>query len=186
MNVDEDFGAGLESLRPTVDAFGVPSNIHGPHPEEFFSMLGRIVALSATLESNVRTFSEHLAGLPQDALASTNFKDLVKDARGDLERLIAPDDRDLADDFLSRAEAAVLKRHVYAHSMWPAQGGGRLFGWKPNRKTSASATDMISTTLAEMREDVLRFVALCEVPYWHRILSLVSGGEHLRRGGGGG
>ncbi len=63
MSLDEDFSDyGFESLRPAIDEFGVPSNILGPHPEEFFSLLGRIVALAAALESNVRAFCEYLGG----------------------------------------------------------------------------------------------------------------------------
>lgn len=161
-----------------MDEFDVPSNILGPHPEEFFSLLGRIVALAAALESNVRTFCEYLAGLPQGALANDSFKSVITRARKNLDQLVASDARSAAEEFLREAEEAILKRHIYVHSLWPAQRGGRLFGWKQPRKKNATATDTISMTLAEMREDVLRFVALCEVPYWHRILGLVSGGEH--------
>lgn len=183
MSLDNQFSdLGFESLRPAIDEFGVPSNILGPHPEEFFSLLGRIVALAAALESNVRTFCEYLAGHPQGALANDSFKSVIASARKDLDRLGARDARTAGLDFLTRAEKAILKRHIYVHSLWPAQGGGRLFGWKQPRKKNATATDTISMTLAEMREDVLRCVRLCEVPYWHRILSLVSGGDHLRSG----
>jgi hypothetical protein len=180
VSLDEDFSEyGFESLRPAIDEFGVPSNILGPHPEEFFSLLGRIVALAAALESNVRAFCECLGGLSQGALANASVKRVIAHGRKNFERLAAPDARTAAQDFLSRAEASILKRHIYVHSLWPAQGGGRLFGWKQPRRKNATGTDTISTTLTEMREDVLRFVELCEVPYWHRILSLVSGGYHL-------
>lgn len=183
MSLDDDVsGYGFESLRPAIDEFGVPSNILGPHPEEFFSLLGRIVALAAALESNVRTLCEYLAGLPQGALANDSFKSVITNARKNLDRLPGPDARTAAEDFLSGAEEAILKRHIYVHSLWPAQGGGRLFGWKQPRNKNATATDTISMTLTEMGEDVMRFVRLCEVPYWHRILGLVSGGEHLRSG----
>lgn len=181
MSLDDDSGDyGFESLRPAIDEFGVPSNILGPHPEEFFSLMGRIVTLAAALENNVRTFCEYLAGVPQGSLANDAFKSVITNARNDLDRLTAADARTAAEDFLRRAEEAILKRHIYVHSLWPAQGGDRLFGWKLPRKKNVTATDTISTTLTEMREDVLRFVGLCEVPYWHRMLARVSGGEHLR------
>ena len=172
---------GFESLMPTVDEFGVPSNILGPHPEEFFQMLGRIVALAAALESNLRVFCEYLAGLPQGALASSSFKDVIRTGLRQLDRLADHDDRSLAKDFLTRGEACVLKRHVYAHSLWPAQPGGQMYGWKRSRKKTAAAVDETGDdqTLDQMRADLAEFVALCEVPYWHRVLSLVSGGHHL-------
>ena len=34
----------------TADDYGVPSNLMGTHHEDFFALLGRIVALSASLE----------------------------------------------------------------------------------------------------------------------------------------
>lgn len=180
---DDDFDyQGFESWVPTVDEFGMPSNILGPHPEEFFQMLGRIVALSSVLESNLRAFCEYLEGVPQGALVGTRFKELIKDGRSALTRIAAPDDRALADDFLTRGEAAVLRRHIYAHSLWPAQGDGRLFGWKYARNKKGSPIDETKPdhTLGNMREELAEFVDLCDVPYWHRMLSLVADSFHLR------
>lgn len=176
---------GFEALIPSVDKFGVPSNILGPHPEEFFQMLGRIVALSAGLEGNVRLFSERSSNATQDSYAALSFEKVLKVARKNLDRLVDENDRRLADDFLRRSESAILKRHVYAHSRWPAQGSGRMFGWKPSRKTSGPPVDMISQTLDDMRSDLAELVSLCKVPYWHRLLHLVSGGDHLCDGAGG-
>ena len=55
--IEEDFL--IEQM--TVDDFGVPSNIMGLHPEKFFSMLGRIVSLAATLENKTLGFYQDLA-----------------------------------------------------------------------------------------------------------------------------
>ena len=53
--------------RDASDDFGIPLNIMGRHPEDFFSVLGRIVALSATLEHQVLTFYQYLVGRDQTA-----------------------------------------------------------------------------------------------------------------------
>lgn len=39
-----------------TDPCGVPLNIMGRHPEEFFSILGRIVSLAAILENKLLSF----------------------------------------------------------------------------------------------------------------------------------
>jgi hypothetical protein len=50
----------------TVDDYGVPSNLMGTHPEEFFALLGRIVALSASLENHVLVIYQSLVGAAQN------------------------------------------------------------------------------------------------------------------------
>lgn len=164
--------------RITVDAFGVPSNIMGPHPEEFFSLLGRIVALAAQLEYTICVFYEYLLGTPSYVPPQLSFKVLIRDCRNGLGAL--PDaDRALAEAFLNRAEAVVLKRHIYVHSLSPAQAGGELFFWKPSRKENDPTTFTKMGTLAEMCDDLKTLVELCEVGYRNRILQLVSGRQHL-------
>jgi hypothetical protein len=162
----------------TFDAYGVPSNIMGPHPEEFFSLMGRIVVLAALLEYNVCVFYEHLLGTQPSVPARLSFKTLVKGCRDGL-GVLPEADREMAKDFLNRAEAVVLKRHTYAHSLSPAQASGELFFWKPSRRANDPATFTKRGTLAEMRDDLQDLVALCDVSYRNRILQLVSGRRHL-------
>ena len=171
---------GLRALIPTVDGFGVPSDILGPHPEEFFQMLGRIVALSAALERNVRLVCDRLASATEGAFSADSFGQAVKTGRKNLARFLEDSDRALAADFLARSESAILKRHAYAHSLWPAQAGGEMYGWKLSRKATSAGVDEISQTLDDMRADLAALVALCEVPYWHRLLGAVSSEHHLQ------
>src|ERR1019366_53974 len=56
----------------TSDRFGVPSNIMGRHNEEFFAMLGRIVALAAILEYKILVFYQYLVGRRQDVFTEPN------------------------------------------------------------------------------------------------------------------
>ena len=55
----------------TPDEFGVPSNIMGRHNEEFFSMLGRIVALAAILE--YKSLSSTSTSLDADRMCSPSY-----------------------------------------------------------------------------------------------------------------
>jgi hypothetical protein len=175
MNECEDVDSGgLEALMVTVDDFGVPSNTLGSHPEPFFQVLGRTVALAVGLESNVRSFSERLADVATGSFTGCSFGQVVKVARKNMDRL-ASDDRKLAGDFQSRAEASILKRHTNAHSLWPARTDGAMYGWKLSRKNVSSRADETSQSLDRMQDDLTELVALCKVPYRHRLFNLVSG-----------
>jgi hypothetical protein len=164
----------------TWDGFGVPSNIMGRHDEEFFSMLGRIVALAATLEYKILVFFQYLVGGRQDVFAELTVAKLIAGAQEELHRLKAPEDRQLAEQFLLEAKAVTTKRNAYVHSLWPAQSGGRTFGWRVPPNKNATEPIITEGTLDEMRDDLGRLVALLEVNYLNRVLGLVSGGQHLR------
>lgn len=163
--------AGFESLMPTIDEFGVPSNIFGRQPEEFFQMLGRIVALASSVEYTFRVFYEHVAPLEAQDKVPGSFAQLVKESRRLLPRLLSAADRQFAQSYISDAEKAVSRRHEYVHSLWPAQGSGRLFRWKPGRlRNSVSQSEEL--TLKQMRRDIAALVAVCEVQRRNRFISL--------------
>jgi hypothetical protein len=63
--------------------------------------------------------------------------------------------------------------------MWPAQGDGRLVGWRVPQKKNASASIMVEKSMDDMRADLDRLIELLRVPRLHRIQGLVSGGQHL-------
>lgn len=162
-----------------TDAFGVPLNIMGAHPEAFFSILGRIIALAATLEYQVLVFYQHLTGRRQDLYTDWSVSKLIREGLTKLDRL-PPDDATLARQWLEEAKAATEKRNDYAHNMWPAQGDGELFGWRMPHKKNAQASIMTEGTMEEMRADLDRLIDLLRVPRLHRIQGLVSGGQHLK------
>src|SRR5438105_15651890 len=85
--------------RVTPDRFGVPPNLMGRHPEEFFSILGRIVALAAILENKILVFYQYLVGRRQDEHTGLFVGQLIANALQELPRL-PPADRDLAAEFL--------------------------------------------------------------------------------------
>lgn len=181
MTVEDDYTDGdFAVLRTTVDSFGVPSNLTGNHPEEFFSMLGRIVALSALLENRVLVFYQYLVGRRQDEHTELGVGKLIANALREIRTLPDRADRQLAEEFLTEAKAITGKRNDYVHNLWPAQTDGRLFGWRVPQKRDAQEALTTVTTLEEMHDDLRRLVTLLEVRYMNRVLGLVSGGQHLQ------
>jgi hypothetical protein len=164
--------------RGPPDRFGVPSDIMGRHPEEFFSILGRIVSLSAILENKILVFHQYLVGGKHDEHAGLSVGMLIAKAREELQRIPAGD-RQLADEFLLEAKAVTDRRNDYVHNLWPAQGDGRLFGWRAVSKRKApDAWITTEGTLEEMQFDLTRIVDLLEVNRLNRFLGLASGGPH--------
>jgi hypothetical protein len=159
----------------TVDDYGVPSNLMGTHHKDFFPLLGRIVALSASLENRVLVIYQSLVGAAQNEYTSVPVGKLLERCRKELHRLDGrPGDRQLVEVFLTKAEAVVARRNHYVHNLWPAQPEGRLFGWRPPREKGAQEAITVEATLPEMRSDLASLTELLDVRYWHRLVSVVS------------
>jgi hypothetical protein len=159
----------------TVDDYGVPSNLMGTHHEDFFALLGRVVALSASLENHVLVIYQSLVGAAQNHHTNVPVGNLLARCRKELHRLEGrPNDRQLVEIFLSKAETTIERRNHYVHNLWPAQPGGRLFGWRPPREKGAQEAITVEATLPEMRRDLASLVELLDVRRWHRLLSVVS------------
>ena len=148
----------------SVDEYGVPSNLMGTHHEDFFALLGRIVALSASLENHVLVIYQSLVGAAQSEYTNLPVGRLLANCRTELQRLDSrPSDRERVEMFLSEAEAIIERRNHYVHNLWPAQPGGRLFGWRPPRAKDAQEAITIEATLPEMRGDLASLVDLLDV-----------------------
>ena len=70
-----------------TDDFGVPLNITGRHAEDFFSVLGRIVALAAILENRILVFYQYLVGRRQDEHTELAVGQLITKALKELHQL---------------------------------------------------------------------------------------------------
>jgi hypothetical protein len=145
-----------------TDDFGVPLSITGQHPEDFLSVLGRIVALAAILENGILVFYQYLVGRRQDEHTELGAGQLIAKALPELRRL-PPAEGDLAKEWLLEAKAITAKRNNYVHNMWPAQRDGRLFGWRVPKKKDAHASTTVEGTVEEMRDDLGRLVELLRV-----------------------
>ena len=160
-----------------TDAFGVPLNIAGRHPEDFYSMLGRIVSLAATLENKTLGFYQDLVGGTQDDFIELSISALINNSLKELPRL-ADADAQFASQWLADARAISARRNDYVHSLWPAQGNGELFGWR-RRRMKDGTTKIVNLTMDDMYADLQRLVALLETGRLLRFQAIVSGRQHL-------
>jgi hypothetical protein len=166
-----------------ADAYGVPLNIMGRHPEEFFSTLGRIVSLAATLENKILSFYQYLVGRSQTEQSELSVSQHIAKSVEELQRLkelerLPQGEVELAEQWLLEAKAITRRRNDYVHSLWPAQGDGKLFGWRVLQR-KGGVVEFVELTQDDMRNDLNRLIALLEVNRLHRFLGLVSGGQHL-------
>lgn len=179
MTEDERDDWDFVADRGAPDQFGVPPNLMGQHPEAFFSILGRMVALTAVLENKILVFYQYLVGRSQDEHTGLSVGQLITKSLEEIHQL-PTGDRQYAEGFLLEAKAITEKRNDYVHNLWPAQGGGRLFGWRAvSKKKTPTASITTEGTLEEMRYDLLRLVELLGVGRLSHLLGLVSGGQHL-------
>lgn len=131
---DQDFeeDGSLEEY-VAVDDFGVPSNLLGRHDEALFSMVGRIVMLSATLENRLLTIYQALKGAAQNEYTNLSMGRLISGSSDELHRLDRrPDHRQMLETFLAEAKAVIERRNHYVHNLWPAQACGTMWGWRPS------------------------------------------------------
>jgi len=175
----EDFFSGMGG----TDAYGVPFNIMGRPPEEFFSMLGRIVSLAAILENKILSFYQYLVGRSQTAHTELSVSQHIAKSLQELHRLkqlerLAQGEVELAEQWLLEAKAITRRRNDYVHSLWPAQGGGTLFGRRVLQR-NGGVVESVELTQDDMRNDLNRLTALLEINRLHRFLGLVSGGQPL-------
>jgi hypothetical protein len=162
----EDFFIGMSS----TDAYGVPLNIMGRHPEEFFSMLGRIVSLAATLENKILSFYQYLVGRSQTEQSELSVSQHIAKSLKELQRLkelelLPQGEVELAEQWLQEAKAITRRRNDYVHSLWPAQGGGMLFGWRVLRM-KGGVVESVELTQDDMRKDLNRLSPCLRSTAW--------------------
>ena len=179
-NDSDDAAPGDEDFlitHVTVDAYGVPSNLLGRHREDLFSITGRIVMLSATLENRLLSLYQALMGSAPSEYANVPVGKLIKRCGDELHRLDGrPEHRLLMETFLADAKAIIERRNHYVHNLWPAQAGDKLWGWRPSRDKNVLEVVSVETTLGEMRADLNALVALLEVNRVNGLISIASSG----------
>ena len=146
-----------------TDAYGVPLNIMGRYPEAFFSTLGRIVSLAATLENKILSFYQYLVGRSQTEQSELSVSQHIANSLKELQRLkelerLPQREVELAEQWLLEAKAITRRRNDYVHSLWPAQGDGKLFGWRVLQR-KGGIIESVQLTQDDMRDDLNRLVA---------------------------
>lgn len=148
------------------DRFGIPDDMLGQHPEEFYGAVGRIVTLSALLENGLLAQVEKLKSNAQHSFAKMSATDLVAEGRRQLPRFDDAAQRARAENFFTDVDRALKDRNDVAHNLWPAQPEGDLFGWRPSRnKVSAGdrrGTQITPTDMAALLSLIQTFVRLVQ------------------------
>lgn len=171
----------------TEDDFGVPLNMLGHHDEQFYSAVGRIAALAALLEDRCLQLLRSIEDLePPDSSTGLTPSTKNSGARSVLKKLAAYDARlvgsarlDGLASFCEDAGIAVDTRNTVIHSLWPAQGGGRLFGHRVKIGTDRtdSETICVDLSMSKLQELITELVWL-NTSFHRMVLSV--GTDQLR------
>lgn len=116
----------------TPDAFGVPGNMCGDVPEDFYAVVGRIVMVSAVLELKLLNLAQGLDRKnPQSAYAGKPAGRLITSTRKLLDTPGMENFRDDGNALLSRVAAALEDRNAVVHNAWPNPTLKDASGWRP-------------------------------------------------------
>lgn len=120
------------------DAFGIPARYFGYLTPELPAAIGRIVMLSALLESRISALASSVENKEQAFYASNDpienlrvcERRLPMYDRGTEERSFAASTMML----VAESRAIVSARNAIVHRVWPRAGQSGWGGWKPLRK----------------------------------------------------
>lgn len=129
---DRDDYDGFEAIRVTVDEFGLPSNVLGVSDERFFRLLGRIVPISALLESHARDVFQTLKRAPQSEYTGLGGLRLIGCITEAVANCQLSEDRETVAGFARDAKPLIARRNLYVHSMMPAKRPDAVYAWRPN------------------------------------------------------
>jgi hypothetical protein len=148
------------------DRYGIPDNMFGSVPEDFYALVGRVALVSTMVEDRVLGLLWALddqdqptyAGLPASQLSEevTKRLDALEPALGlEIRRL------------LSRVSAALDRRHALVHSLWPNPQEHRAQGWRSRRlpKSLGGGSEIVwtLTSVATLEDDLRELVHLADV-----------------------
>lgn len=148
----------------SADEYGLPVGLLGPHADEFYSAIGRVVCVCAVLEEKVTALRHTLARPAQGRFAHEPVSAQIKAARALSNRLPEPGPERI-NWFCDKAEAALHHRNELVHSSFPAQPDGRLWGHRPARSKALTdgSADTVETTIGELRAYIGELASLVEV-----------------------
>lgn len=147
-----------------ADEYGLPIGVLGPHPDEFYSAIGRVVCVCAVLEEKVTTLRHTLARADQGRFAHEPVSAQIKAARALCSRLPEPGPQRI-NSYCDRAETAFHHRNELVHSSFPAQPDGRLWGHRlaRNKALTDGSADTVETTIGELRAFIGELASLVGV-----------------------
>lgn len=122
------------------DRYGVPNQLFGQLPDDFYGLIGRVVAVSALVETQLGDLVATLADTVQSTFAGQDGGRAVKTARRLLLfPLAARPSVSYAmaaqlNDLVDRIEEAMRERNDIVHSVWPGASLENARGWRPAPK----------------------------------------------------
>lgn len=137
------------------DDYGLPVNILGVHPEEFYGLIGRIICVCAVLEDKVTTLRHTLERAPQGQFTHQPVSDQIERARALADRPGAPHATQVQ-EFCDEVKQAFDHRNELVHSSFPAQADGTIWGHRPHR--GRSVTDGRAQTVKLTLEELYAFL----------------------------
>lgn len=135
-----------------VDDYGLPADILGRQPDEFYGAIGRVVCVCAVLEDTVTTLRHTLAATQQGQYTQQQVSKQIDAARSLSQKLGDSALRTIR-LFLDDVEVAFRRRNDLVHSSFPAQPDGRIWGHRPNRDRSVidGTADYVETSINDLR-----------------------------------
>jgi hypothetical protein len=145
-----------------TDSFGVPDRLLGPHTDDFYACVGRVVTLSALFEERLRVLVGQQIGVTEapPKLGGAYASTLIPKGLTHLGAFMDEQASSLAGDFFARAKWVMGERNHVVHSLWPAQTEDPQIGWRTVRGESDDIK--INRTQSDLRELVLHIVKLLD------------------------
>ena len=147
----------------TTDDFNLSERVLGPHPDEFYGAVGRIVCVCGVVEQQLSAMRHALGQIEHDKFNQQPASSQSKISR-QLSHELPPEDGERVRQFLDRADLLLAKRNSIVHSSFPAQGDGRLWGHRSarNRAITDGSVETLVTTMPELKEFVAELSNLAE------------------------
>lgn len=129
------------------DLYGIPEGFFGPLSSELPALIGRIVMLSALLETKIWYLASSVSDETQERYSRERVSENIKLTRKRL--LLYQDDEkekkfsQSAAKLLTGAEKVLDLRNAIVHGVWPESGVGTWMLWKPQLKKRGENMDWI-------------------------------------------
>jgi hypothetical protein len=157
------FPAAVNDRCRMSDRFGVPDNMFGPVPEDFYALVGRIALVATLVEDRMLGVLWALDDQPQETYAGLPAFEIS----GQIDKRLHLVDNALGARVraaLIRAKGAMDKRSAVVHSLWPNPGLEVAQGWRSRRlpKSLGGGSEIVWTPASEqtLAADIAELVDL--------------------------
>jgi hypothetical protein len=147
-----------ECAQYVPDPHGVPSNMFGPVPEEFYGLVGRVTMIWPVVESRVHWLHDALTHSTQDVAAGWSFDQLYKRCLKSLGHL--PDDLQAATrEALELTREVAHRRNEIVHSSFPGPRLDEARGHRPVPPKLRTSPNQPAVWITTSRDDLRQLVA---------------------------